>query len=126
MQDLCLIIEEVAAGDRIPLHRHRTDEMIVVVEGRAEVSLGEERLEVMAGNTLFVPKGAIHEIHNVGDAPLVLHQVFPTLMIDIEMLGRNPAPGTEAKPPSHMIYDAVTGDFWPEADVFEPPHTPLP
>jgi quercetin dioxygenase-like cupin family protein len=121
VQDLCLIVEEVAAGDRIPLHRHRTDEMILVLEGRAEVTLAEERLEMNAGMTLFVPKGAIHGLRNIGDAVLRIHEVFPTIMIDVEMLDRNPAPGTEEKDPSHMMYDAVTGDFWAEADEFEPP-----
>jgi mannose-6-phosphate isomerase-like protein (cupin superfamily) len=121
VEDLCMIVEEVGVGDRIPLHRHRTDEMIVVLEGRAEVVLDEERLEVNAGSTLFVPKGAIHELQNVGDVPMKIHEIFPTLMIDMEMLGRNPAPGTEAKAPSHLMYDAVTGDFWPEPDAFDPP-----
>jgi quercetin dioxygenase-like cupin family protein len=121
VQDLCLVVEEVAVGDRIPLHRHRTDEMIMILEGRAEVTLEEERLELNAGTILFVPKGAIHGLRCAGDTPLRINEVFPTLMIDFEMLDRNPAPGTEARAPSHMIYDAVTGDFWPETDAFEPP-----
>jgi quercetin dioxygenase-like cupin family protein len=119
--DLCLIEEEVGLGDRIPLHRHRCDEMIFILDGQAEVTLGEERLEITSGLTLFVPKGAIHGLRNAGDTPLRIREVFPTILIDIEMLDRNPAPGTEANPPSHMMYDAVTGDFWAEADEFAPP-----
>ena len=121
VQDLCLVVEEVGVGDRIPLHRHRTDEMIVVLEGRAEVTLEEERLEMSEGMTLFVPKGAIHGLHNVGDVDLRLRKVFPTIMIDVEMLDRNPAPGTEEQAPAHRTYDAVTGDSWTEPDPFEPP-----
>ncbi|HEX3327402.1 MAG TPA: cupin domain-containing protein [Actinomycetota bacterium] len=124
VQDLCLLVQEVGVGDRIPLHRHRTDEIILVLEGRAEVTLGEERLEMTDGMTLFVPKGAIHGIRNMGDIDLRIREVFPSIVIDIEMLDRNPAPGTEEKAPAHMIYDAVTGESWAEPDEFEPPPAP--
>lgn len=116
VQDLCLIVEEVGVGDRIPLHRHRNDEMIMVMDGLAEATLGEERLEMSAGTTLFVPKGAVHGLRNIGDGTLHIHEIFPSIMIDVEMLDRNPAPGTEEREPSHRIYDAVTGDFWPEGE----------
>ena len=119
--DLCLIEEEVGIGDRVPLHRHRSDEMIFILEGRAEVTLGEERLEINAGTTLFVPKGAIHGLRNAGDIALRIREVYPTIVIDKEMLDRNPAPGTEGNAPSHMMYDAVTGDSWVEPDEFDPP-----
>jgi glyoxylate utilization-related uncharacterized protein len=126
VQDLCLVVEELGMGDRIPLHRHRTDEMILVVEGRAEVTLGEERMEMSTGMTLFVPKGAIHGLRNAGEGVLRIREVFPSIMIDVEMLDRNPAPGTEGKEPSHLMYDAVTGDSWAEPDAFEPPPTETP
>jgi quercetin dioxygenase-like cupin family protein len=121
VQDLCLMVQEVAAGDVIPLHRHSTDEMLIILEGRAEVTLAEERLEMSAGSTLFVPKTAVHGLRNVGDGPLSFHAIFPTVMLDIERLGRNAAPGTESKTPSHTMYDAVTGDFWEVADELSPP-----
>ena len=121
VQDLCLIVQEVAVGDRIPLHRHRTDGVIMILEGRAEVTLEEERLEMHPGSILFVPKGAIHALACAGETAVRFNEVFPTLVIDFERLGRNPAPGTEANAPSHTIFDAVTGDFWPEADAFDPP-----
>jgi glyoxylate utilization-related uncharacterized protein len=98
--------------------------MIFILEGQAEVTLGEERIEMKSGATLFVPRGAIHGLRNGGDSALRIREVFPTIMIDVEMLDRNPAPGTEGDPPSHMMYDAVTGDSWAEADEFEPPPPP--
>jgi hypothetical protein len=37
--------------------------------------------------------------------------VFPATSIEIAMLERNPAPGTEADPPRRSRYDLRTGDF---------------
>ncbi|MDP9226729.1 MAG: cupin domain-containing protein [Actinomycetota bacterium] len=127
VQDLCLIVEEIAVGDLIPLHRHSTDEMMVILGGRAEVTLAEERLEMGAGGTLFVPKKAVHGLRNVGEGPLTIHAVFPTVMLDFQRLGRNAAPGTESKAPSHTMHDAVTGDVWEVTDeISEPAPGPSP
>ena len=111
VENLCMIIEEVAEGDHIPLHRHTLDEIVVIIEGRAEVVLEEERVRPKAGDVVFIPAGVRHGHANVGEGPLRIHATFPSTTIDIEMLARNPAPGTEEKAPSHVIYDARTGVF---------------
>ena len=108
---LTLILEDVAPGDRIPLHRHQIDELIVFVSGTGEVRLGEATTAVEPASVVFVPAGVAHGTRNVGAEPLRLHAVFPSPLIEIEMLERNPAPGTEDQPPSRTEYDARTGDF---------------
>ena len=60
---------------------------------------------------VFVPAGAVHGTTNVGETGVRLHAVFPSTIIEMEMLERNPAPGTEDRPPSHVEYDAHTGHF---------------
>jgi len=97
---LTLICEEIAVGDRIPLHRHPTVEEIVYVDsGSAEITVGDEKRIVGAGGIAFIPPGAPHETRNVGETTVHLHAIFPTPIIDIEMLERLPAPGTEADAP---------------------------
>lgn len=108
---LTLIIEDVGPGDRIPLHRHQIDEMIVIVAGDGEVRLGDDSYPVSAASVVFVPAGAAHGTTNVGNGPLRLHAIFPAPVIEMEMLERNPAPGTGNRSPSHTEYDARTGDF---------------
>lgn len=60
---------------------------------------------------VFVPAGAAHGTLNTGKAPLLLHAVFPATTIEIAMLERNPAPGTESEEPHRSRYDLRTGQF---------------
>lgn len=111
VEDLAVIIEDVARGDQIPLHRHRIDELVVIVSGQGEVRLGGATFPVGPDSVIFIPAGVTHGTANTGDGPLRLHAVFPSSLIDIAMLERNPAPGTESDAPSHTVYDARTGEF---------------
>ena len=60
---------------------------------------------------VFVPAGAVHGTTNVGEKGVRLHAVFTSTIIEMEMLQRNPAPGTEDRPPSHVEYDEHPGHF---------------
>lgn len=111
---LAVIAEEIAPGDRIPLHRHRIDEVLLYHAGAAEVRIGEETFSVGAGSIAFVPAGEPHGTTNTGDETVLLQAVFPSHAIDIEYLERNPAPGSESDPPQPPIsYDTRTGEITP-------------
>ena len=100
VQGVTLIFERIGVGDRIPLHIHPTiEEVIVIEDGSAEVTLGEEQQIVGAGAVVFVPPGTPHATRNVGETVLRVQAVFPTPDIDIQMLERLPAPGTESDAP---------------------------
>ncbi len=99
VDDITLIVEEIAPGDRIPLHTHPINEVIVILEGTPEVTLGGETREVGPGAVVFIPAGTPHGTRNASDAPVRLHAMFPSEQIGIEYLKRNPAPGTEGDPP---------------------------
>jgi quercetin dioxygenase-like cupin family protein len=108
---LALLVEQIAVGDRIPLHTHPTDELIVFTDGEGQVRLGEGSRRVTAGTAVFVPAGTPHGTTNVGSGPLELNAVFPTTVVDIAMLERNPAPGRENELPRRTRYDFRTGAF---------------
>ena len=111
---LAVIAEEIAPGDRIPLHRHQIDEVLLYHSGTAEVRIGEDTFAVGAGSIAFVPAGEPHGTTNTGDDPVRLQAVFPSHAIDIEYLERNPAPGSEGNPPQAPVsYDARTGEITP-------------
>ena len=101
--DVAVIVEEIAPGDRIPLHRHRIDEVILYEAGDADVRVGEETHRARGGDIVIVPAGAAHGTRNVGEDAVRLRAVFPSHRIDIEYLERNPAPGTEADEPQPAI-----------------------
>jgi len=99
VRTLTLLFERMGPGDRIPLHAHEVDEVIVIDEGVGEVTLGQERKRVGSGAVVFIPANTPHGTHNLGDSALRLHAIFPTETITIRYIERNPAPGTEADPP---------------------------
>jgi quercetin dioxygenase-like cupin family protein len=111
VDSLAIIREAIAVGDGIPLHTHNVDEAITILDGEADTRLGDERRRVGAGTVIFVPAGTPHGTRNAGAIPLQIHAVFPATTIEIAMLERNPAPGTEGDAPRRSRYDLRTGDF---------------
>jgi mannose-6-phosphate isomerase-like protein (cupin superfamily) len=61
----------VAPGTATALHRHRTtEELYYVLAGTGLMTLGAERLELHAGDTVCIEPGVAHNIVNIGDEPL--------------------------------------------------------
>lgn len=108
---MALLFERCAVGDRIPLHRHDVDEVVTILDGSGEYTLGSEVQAVGAGDAVFIPAGVVHGTRNVGDVPLHIHAVFPATRVQMQMVDRNPAPGTEGDPPLTTVYDFATGGF---------------
>lgn len=111
VSSLAIIREAIAAGDRIPLHTHDVDEAITIIDGEAEARLGDVQRRVGPGTTIFIPAGTPHGAANIGATPVQIHAVFPATTIEIAMLERNPAPGTESESPRRSRYDLITGTF---------------
>lgn len=99
VRSMICVVERIAPGDRIPLHTHTTDELVLVDGGNGEYTLGEDRRHVTTGSIVFVPAGVPHATENVGVGTLDVHAVFPGPMLDITYLERNPEPGTEGRAP---------------------------
>lgn len=115
VEELAVILERIAPGDRIPLHVHRVDE-VILPGGRGRFRLGDETTDVDDGAVVFIPAGAPHGLENIGSEALPLRAVFPTTRVWLRYLERNPAPGTERDPPAApLTYDLRTGEAF-EAD----------
>jgi quercetin dioxygenase-like cupin family protein len=115
VETLAIIREAIAAGDRIPLHTHDVDEAITILDGSGIARLGDDERPVEPGAVIFIPAGTPHATANAGTVPLDIHAVFPSTTIEIAMLERNPAPGTESDPPRRSRYDLRTGEVTPLA-----------
>jgi len=61
---------EVAPGCRLPRHTDSAEELIVVLCGRADVTVGDERAEVEAPGIALVPVDVAHEVRNAGHSVL--------------------------------------------------------
>src|SRR5947209_6771873 len=108
--DFGVIYELIAPGDRIPRHRHSVDELVLIVDGDAEVVLGEETRRVAGGATVFVPAGVVHGTRNVGDTDVRFVAVFATTVIDMDLVERIPMPGTEDREAVPTEWNMRTGD----------------
>jgi quercetin dioxygenase-like cupin family protein len=99
VDDITVIAEEIAPGDRIPLHTHPINEVVVVHEGTAEITLGDDTREIGPGAVVFIPAGTPHGTRNASPHPIRIHAMFPSEQIGVRYIERNPAPGTEGEPP---------------------------
>lgn len=63
----------VRPGQRLSLQRHKhREEHWTVVEGRPVIQVGEESREYKVGDTVFIPKTAIHRLQNSGSEPVAI------------------------------------------------------
>jgi len=56
-------------GGQVPWHNQEQEEVYFLLEGTAEMCLGEERRILKAGQAVFIPPGVFHQLTNVGDTP---------------------------------------------------------
>ncbi len=66
----CLLVDHPPPGWSLPAHRHRNEaETIHIVEGDFEIEVDGARLRLSGGQTVHVPRGAVHSGANVGEQP---------------------------------------------------------
>lgn len=58
---------EVEPGNHLPTHTDSSEELLLILEGEAEVTVGEERARAAAGDVALVPSMVPHSLHNVGE-----------------------------------------------------------
>lgn len=68
---LCIFEQYCQPGLGAPMHVHAVEEVLEVIDGRAEITLGEESRIVEAKHSVLIPAGHRHGFRNVGDG--VLH-----------------------------------------------------
>ena len=68
---LAMITQDISPGTSIPVHLHeKEDEIIFIQSGTGEATLNDQRVELAAGSTLFVPQGTWHSGRNTGSDTL--------------------------------------------------------
>jgi quercetin dioxygenase-like cupin family protein len=73
---LCIFEQWCDPGCGAPTHLHAVEEILTVLDGRAEVWLGEERATLTAGQSVVVPAGRKHGFRNTGEATLHVQAVL--------------------------------------------------
>ena len=53
-------------GGQVPWHNQEQEEIYFIIEGTAEMCLGEERTVVHGGQAVYIPPRVFHQLTNVG------------------------------------------------------------
>ncbi len=75
--DVSFFVNRTPPGRGPSVHRHDYHEAFVLLEGRMEVTLGDETFEATGGEMVLVPPGAWHTFRNIGDEPLMMVSIHP-------------------------------------------------
>ncbi len=89
-------------GGQVPWHNQEQEEVYYIIEGTAEMCLGEERRTLSTGQAVYIPSGVFHQITNTGDTPMrMLYCYAPAGDVAHwrqELSGTLPRAGVEAPP----------------------------
>ena len=69
--ELCIFEQFCDPGCGAPIHTHTVEEVLAVLQGAAEITLGAARHSLSAGQSVVIPAGLRHGFVNTGES--VLH-----------------------------------------------------
>ncbi len=75
----------MGAGGGMPTHTNTVEHEQYVLKGRAEVSIGEKKFQVSAGDVLYIPAGLPHD-YRVIEAPFEFLCMVPNAEDRIDIL----------------------------------------
>jgi len=89
-------------GGQVPWHNQEQEEVYFIVEGTAEMCLGEERATLSTGQAVYIPHQVFHQLTNIGSTPLKMIYCYGPAA-DVahwrqELEGTLPRAGVEAPP----------------------------
>ncbi len=56
-------------GGQVPWHNQEQEEIYFILEGAAEMCLGEERTVLRGGQAVYIPPCVFHQLTNIGETP---------------------------------------------------------
>lgn len=68
--------------DGPPTHVHPSDQIYTIIEGRLQIELGSETVEVGAGESALIPAGLPHHNRNVSDRPETHLEIIAPGVVD--------------------------------------------
>lgn len=76
LTQLSLWRQTLAPGAGTPPHSHDCDEVVLCLSGEGELHAGGQARRFGARSTLVLPRGGMHQILNIGTAPLEILGIF--------------------------------------------------
>jgi mannose-6-phosphate isomerase-like protein (cupin superfamily) len=75
--DVSFFLVDSPPGGGAVLHTHPYEEIFVTLEGNASFTVGDETIEVSAGQIVVAPAGVPHKFVNSGSGPLRQVDIHP-------------------------------------------------
>ncbi|HKN55944.1 MAG TPA: cupin domain-containing protein [Amycolatopsis sp.] len=69
-------VGDVPAGEPAPLHYHRYNEVIYILEGTGILHIDDEHNPIYPGACIHLPARTLHQVENTGDVPIREVAVF--------------------------------------------------
>ncbi len=108
----CLLVDHPPQGWSLPAHRHANEaETIHIVDGVFAMEIDGVRSELAAGQTIHVPRGALHSGANVGGRPGQRVVIFSPAGLEAFFLEAG-APCAEAEPDLAAALAAALRHGW--------------
>jgi quercetin dioxygenase-like cupin family protein len=83
---------ELEPGAHLGRHQDSAEELLLVLEGQGEATVGDETARAEAGGIVTVPAMEPHDIRNIGDGPLRVLGFFSASTV-VATFEDPPAPG---------------------------------
>jgi quercetin dioxygenase-like cupin family protein len=84
---LCIFEQWIAPGVGAPPHSHPVEEVLTVLAGEAEVSVGEAKVVLGRGQSIALPADRIHSFLNSGTTTLHMHAVLASPFFEAMRVG---------------------------------------
>ncbi|MEA2013610.1 MAG: cupin domain-containing protein [Verrucomicrobiota bacterium] len=89
-------------GGQVPWHNQEQEEVYFLLEGEAEMCLGEEKKTLKAGQSIYIPSGVYHQMTNLADEKAIMVYIYgPAGDVDHwkqELAGTLPVEGKDVPP----------------------------
>ena len=88
---LCIFEQFCDPGHGAPMHIHAVEEVLEVMEGEAEIYLGDETRIVRADQSVVIAAGARHGFKNIGAGILKVRATMAASIFEASYVGRSDA-----------------------------------
>ena len=93
--DSAVVYMEIEPGAHLGTHTDSQEEVLLVLEGTAEATIGDEHGRLEVGGAAVVPAMVPHDVRNVGDGTLRAVGFFSGAIV-YSTFFPSPVPGTDA------------------------------
>jgi len=100
LETLEVWVQTVAPGAATPVHRHDCEEAIVILDGSGVLDLEGVEETFGSGETLVIPRDAVHQIRSTGPGPLRLVAALGTAPVRVHTATHERIPLPWDAPPS--------------------------